>query len=202
MHYTAHYMEHHAAPKRTHVLPKSLIALSAAAAFMAGSASAAEPQGLGVYIEGGISAKSDGADTSTATIGLRVPTTVTFWGERLSLAVDVYVSQWERDAAGTGRRSYTQVGVVPMLRYRFDSGQSPWFVDGGIGVSYLDGKYQRGSQAFSTQWNFSDHLGVGRNFGADRRHELGVYVKHVSNASIKKPNPGETFYQLRYGYRF
>ena len=193
---------HFTAQKKRPVLPTSLLALTAATVLLAGTARAAEPQGLGVYIEGGLSTKTDGRDTSTATIGLHVPTRITFWGDSLSLGIDVYVSQWERDAASTGRRSYTQIGVVPMFRYRFDAGQSPWFVDGGIGVSYLDGRYWRGSQEFSTQWNFSDHLGVGRNFGTDRRHELGVYVKHVSNASIKTPNPGETFYQLRYGYRF
>ena len=27
-------------------------------------------------------------------------------------------------------------------------------------------------------------------------------VEHTSNASIKKPNPGENFVQLRYGYTF
>lgn len=78
----------------------------------------------------------------------------------------------------------------------------PWFVEGGIGLAYLNEPYRNASKEFGTQWNFSDHLGVGRSFGADRQHELGVYVKHVSNAGVRKPNPGETFAQLRYAYRF
>lgn len=181
----------------------ALLALAAAASLGFGTAaSAAEPQSLSIYLEGGMSAKTDGRDTANATVGLRVPTQVSFWGGSISLGWDVYLSQWKTDAFNGNRTQFTEVGVVPMFRYRFDAGQSPWFVDGGIGVSYMDGRYRRGNQEFSTEWNFSDHLGVGRNFGADRRHELGVYVKHVSNGSLKTPNPGETFYQLRYGYRF
>ena len=179
----------------------ALLALALFAAFGA-SAQAAEPQSMTVYLEGGQSAKTDGRDTSAAAIGLRIPTQTSFWGGSISLAWDVYLSEWKTDAFNGNRTHFTEVGVVPMFRYRFGAGQSPWFVDGGIGVSYMDGKYRRGNQEFSTEWNFSDHLGVGRNFGADQRHELGVYVKHVSNGSFKKPNPGETFYQLRYGYRF
>ena len=88
-----------------------------------------------------------------------------------------------------------------MLRWHFDQGRSDWFVEGGIGVSYLWDDYRVRSREFGSRWNFSDHLGFGRRFGADKRHELGLYVKHVSNAGLSKPNPGETFYLLRYGYR-
>ncbi|MDB5847400.1 MAG: hypothetical protein JWP29_1152 [Rhodoferax sp.] len=195
-----------AARIRTARLPSRALAIAtfavAATAVLGTSASAAEPQGLTVYVEGGKSAKTDGRATDTATIGLRIPTQTSFWGGSLSLAFDVYASQWRSDEVAGTRTQFTQLGVVPMFRYRFDAGQSPWFIDAGVGVSWLDGHYRRGNEEFSTEWNFSDHLGVGRNFGADNRHELGVYVKHVSNASIKSPNPGETFYQLRYGYRF
>lgn len=194
-------MRHSAAHHRP-ILLTAISMLAAASVFTSFSAHAAEPQGLGIYLEAGQSLESNGRDSTTGTIGLRVPTQTTFWGGSLSLAFDFYVSQWKTDELAGSRSHFTQVGVVPMLRYRFGAGQSPWFLDGGIGVSYIDGHARRGTQEFSTEWNFSDHLGVGRNFGADNRHELGVYVKHVSNAGFKRPNPGETFYQLRYGYRF
>lgn len=179
-----------------------LLALAALTAGYSGVANAAEPQSLGVYVEGGISQKSDGRNTEVGTIGLRIPTTVTFWNGSISLAVDTYISHWRTDAFAGNRTSFNQVGVVPMFRYRPDAGQSPWFVEAGVGASYLSDTYHRGNQAFGSRWNFSDHLGVGRSFGTDRRQELGVYVKHVSNAGLDGANPGETFYQLRYGYRF
>ena len=162
---------------------------------------AAEPQGPGIYLESG--RVVDGSvHTSMTAVGVRSSVTHTFWEGHISLRWDIYLSEWRTYAAPSGRRHFTQAGVVPMFRYRFDRGASPWFVEGGVGLSYLSASYSNRVKEFSTQWNFSDHLGVGRNFGIDRQHELGLYVKHVSNAGIKSPNPGETFVQLRYGYNF
>jgi hypothetical protein len=89
-----------------------------------------------------------------------------------------------------------------VLRYRFGRGGSDWFAEGGIGVSYFNGLYERDDKRFSTRFNFYDTLGVGRNFGARREHEVTLRVLHVSNGGIKKPNPGENFVQLRYGHSF
>jgi lipid A 3-O-deacylase len=150
-----------------------------------------------VYTEGGQTFQH-GVHTRGVTLGLRLPMQRTFWDGRITGAWDVYLSQWNSDAATGQDRHYAQVGLVPMFRYRFDGGQSPWFVEGGVGLSYLDKTYYTPTGHFSTQWNFSDHLGVGRNFGDGGRHSLGVYVKHVSNAGLRQPNPGETFIQLRY----
>lgn len=154
---------------------------------------------LSVYVEAG-QARHRGASTDSATLGLRVPTTHRFFAGRLSLAVDAYVSYWHADALPGERESFGQVGIVPMFRWRFDQGRSPWFVEAGVGASYLTQGYRTQTKTFGTRWNFSDHLGVGLNLGDQRRHELGLYVKHVSNAGLSHPNPGETFYLLRYGY--
>ena len=105
-------------------------------------------------------------------------------------------------AAPPARRDNTQLGVVPMARYRFADGQSPWFVEGGIGLSYLTATHHTPNGHFGSRWNFSDHLGVGRNFGAQRQHEVSLQAKHVSNAGLRKPNPGETCVQIRYAHRF
>lgn len=159
----------------------------------------AAPQGLGLYLEAG-QARHHGATTDALTLGVRAPTGIQFFEGRLSLAVDAYASRWHADALPGERDSFTQLGLVPMLRWRFDEGRSPWFVEGGVGASYLLDTYRTRTKEFGWRWNFSDHLGVGLSFGEHRRHELGVYLKHVSNAGLKKPNPGETFYQLRYTY--
>ncbi|MBC7681219.1 MAG: acyloxyacyl hydrolase [Ferruginibacter sp.] len=164
-----------------------------------GIASAAEPTTAAIYVEGGRTFEH-GSDTTTATLGLRLPVQCAFWDGRVAVAWDLYLSDWKTDVLPGQRSHYTQVGLVPMFRYRFDAGQSPWFVEAGVGISYLSDTYQTANKSFSTQWNFSDHIGVGRSFGAERRQELGAYVKHISNAGVRRPNPGETFLQLRYGY--
>lgn len=114
---------------------------------------------------------------------------------------ELFASYWHAKS-DDGRKSYAQVGLVPVLRYRFDQGRSDWFAEGGIGVSYFNGLYQRGDKRFSTRFNFYDTIGVGRSFGARRQHELSLRVGHVSNAGIKEPNPGENFFQLRYAHSF
>ena len=114
---------------------------------------------------------------------------------------EAYVSYW-RARAAAGRQSFTQIGVVPIFRYRPEQGRSDWFGEAGIGVSTMDRLYNTPNKQFSTRFNFVDSIGVGRSFGAQRRHELGVRVVHVSNASIKRPNPGENFLQLRYAVMF
>ncbi|MES3001726.1 MAG: acyloxyacyl hydrolase [Pseudomonadota bacterium] len=112
-----------------------------------------------------------------------------------------WISQW-RARQVTGRESFTQLGFQPLLRLRFAGGVSPWFAEAGIGVTYTDEVYHSATKTFSTKFNFKDTLGVGRSFGADRKQELGLRVSHFSNASIKRPNPGENFLQLRYAHSF
>lgn len=172
-------------------------ACAIAAALAAGGPAAAQSWGL--YLEGGRAPHSE-LHTDMATIGLRVPTQVAFLDGSLRLSVDAYLSRWHAKALPGERDHFLQVGIVPMLRWRPDGGRSPWFVEGGIGASYLTHGYRTAVKAFGSRWNFSDHLGVGLGFGAQRRHELGLYVKHVSNAGLSKPNPGETFWVLRYSY--
>jgi lipid A 3-O-deacylase len=66
----------------------------------------------------------------------------------------------------------------------------------------MDRKFRTQDKEFSTAFNFVDVIGVGRSIGADRRQELSLRISHISNAGIKKPNPGEEFLQLRYAVMF
>jgi hypothetical protein len=112
------------------------------------------------------------------------------------------LNQWRADAMGGGKQSLTQIAVVPSLRMRLAQGRSPWFLEVGVGLSYMDRLLVTPNKSFSTRWNFYDLLGAGYSFGASREHELGVRWVHVSNAGLKKPNPGQDFLQLRYTQRF
>ena len=173
--------------------------LLALTALIAVDASAYDLRPAGVFIEGG------GAQGGTriATVGVTWPWAwrrESHWGE-LSGHTEAFISHWRGEGL-TQRVQFNQVGVIPVLRYRFSKGQSDWFVEGGIGLSWMDEVYVTRNKQFSTRFNFVDVLGAGRNFGVDRRHELSLRVTHVSNAGIKKPNPGENLVQLRYAVRF
>lgn len=118
-------------------------------------------------------------------------------GGELTGMTEAYMSHWNGRGM-TQRVSFTQLSLVPTLRYRFSRGRSDWFLEAGIGLSVMDGMYRTTDKDFSTHFNFVDVLGVGRSFGPQRRRELSLRVSHISNGNIRKPNPGENFLQLRY----
>jgi lipid A 3-O-deacylase len=149
----------------------------------------------GAFVEAGIADHS----AYSATLGVVWPWA---WrreihGGELTGMTEAYISHWN-GRGGAERVSFTQLGLVPTLRYRFGRGRSDWFMEAGIGISAMDGKYRTTDKDFSTSFNFVDVLGMGRSFGPQRRQELSLRVSHISNGNIKKPNPGENFLQLRY----
>lgn len=154
------------------------------------------------YVEAGVAR----GGTWTASLGLNLPWTFerALFDGQLTGHWDAYISQWSaRNATPAGvREAWTQLALVPTLRFRFDQGRSPWFIEGGIGLSVLDSRYQTRRKTFSTQFNFADHQALGWSFGERRQHEVLLILRHASNAGIKKPNPGENFLQVRYSKVF
>ena len=117
----------------------------------------------------------------------------------LTAHTELMVNHWDAREAGGSRQSFTQLVVLPSLRMRLSRGASPWFIELGIGASWMDRLFVTPEKSFSTQWNFFDMMGVGHSLGGrDGGHEIGLRWVHVSNAGIKRPNPGQDFIQLRY----
>jgi len=114
---------------------------------------------------------------------------------------EVAVGQWRVREGGDERYS-TQFGVTPVLRLYPEGVAYGWFLEGGIGANAISPTYRNGGDRFSSVFNFGDHLGVGRRFGAQGQHEIGLRVQHFSNCGLDTPNPGENFVQLRYVQRF
>lgn len=88
-----------------------------------------------------------------------------------------------------------QIYLTPALTYRTGN----FTIDGGIGLSWLDGR-QLGTKTLSTNFQFTDHIGV--SYKVSKNVSIGYRITHVSNADIKKPNPGIDGQQLflRYTY--
>lgn len=153
----------------------------------------------GYFVQGGIA--EEHAWNATAGVVWPWAWRASVMGTELSAITEAYVSHWDSRTA-TGRRSFVQVGVVPLVRLRLEQGRSPWFLEAGIGLSLLDHKFETETKRFTTSFNFVDVVGVGRSFGSARQQELGLRLQHVSNAGIKAPNPGQNFVQLRYASSF
>ena len=121
----------------------------------------------------------------------------------LSGYFDADFGRWTTDRNGVkGYAWMTQVGLAPVLRLRPAGAAAEWFAEIGVGANYILPLYRSGSKRFSTEFNFGDHVAIGRDFGSRDQHEVALRAEHFSNAGIAHPNPGENFAQLRYSYRF
>ncbi|WP_301804064.1 acyloxyacyl hydrolase [Variovorax ginsengisoli] len=157
----------------------------------------------GIYIDLG---RGD-PDTDSLTLGYAMPWS---WrgspapGGPLSFYWDFFLSQWRAPLPpnGADKRSYTQLGAIANWRWRFNQGESPWFVEAGIGATVMDQLYRTPDREFSTAFQFTEQLGVGLSLGAQGAHEVSLRFQHFSNAGIKEPNPGENFVRVRYLYRY
>lgn len=153
-----------------------------------------------VYLQAAHTARAPDAWTLGATLPWR-NWNRTFWGSEVRGYWDLYLSQWAGDGHD-GRFHTTLLGVTPSFRITPDDGRSRWFFDTGVGATLANHRYVTLDKAFSTRLNFATHLGIGVLLGAQRRHELQLRLEHVSNAGIKKPNPGANFLQMRYALHF
>lgn len=112
------------------------------------------------------------------------------------------VAQWRGRDAGTDYASLVDVSLIPLLRWPAPTtaGIRP-FVEAGLGVHLLSHTRINDDRQLSTAFQFGSHADVGIAFGAQQRWELSGFIHHTSNASIKQPNDGLTYFGvvLRYG---
>jgi hypothetical protein len=122
---------------------------------------------------------------------------------QLSGYYEGFLSVWSYpDGTASGHTQLAQIGLTPVFRWTPSHGASPWFVEGGIGLTLTSKLYQPVGKRFSTAFNFGDQIALGRRFGDEGRHEVSLRLQHFSNGAIKHPNPGENFCEVRYAYRF
>jgi lipid A 3-O-deacylase len=144
-------------------------------------------------------------DTRTVTAGLmwqwerRWP----LWGGELGGYWELALGHWQSTRQhGSPYAIVTQLGLTPTWRWRPQAGTSPWFVEAAIGINVMTPIYENRDRRFSTAFNFGDHVAIGRHLDARGRHEIALRYEHFSNGGVRRPNPGENFWQLRYAARW
>ncbi|NMM26356.1 MAG: acyloxyacyl hydrolase [Glaciimonas sp.] len=106
---------------------------------------------------------------------------------------DLTLGQWR----GTQYRNQpdtiqniTDIGITPVFRFQRDSKIGP-YAEAGIGAHLLSQVYDNNGRAFSTAFQFGDHIGIGYVFA--NKIDLGLKIQHFSNGGIKHPNSGANF---------
>jgi len=103
------------------------------------------------------------------------------------------LSYWQGRQRPTPNPSLVDIGLMPVLRWTAPGGGSAHpFAEGGIGINLLSSTRLNNDRAFSTAFQFGELGGIGVSFGPENKYALEVYVQHVSNGNIKKPNDGFT----------
>jgi lipid A 3-O-deacylase len=155
-----------------------------------------------------ITIKAGVGDSDATMVGTGLRWDWDFWRMRrkseLTAHTELMLNEWHAEKPDrSAYRYYTQVVLLPSLRMRLDRGASPWFLEVGIGLSWMSHKFQTPDKQFGSEWNFYDVLGAGYTFGGPRgKQEADLRLVHFSNAGLKDPNPGLNFVQLRYSREF
>ena len=91
------------------------------------------------------------------------------------------------------------VGFTPVFRFQNDNKKGIYY-EAGIGVHLLSSLYKNDSRELSTAFQFGDHIGIG--YVMQNNWEVALKLQHFSNASIKRPNGGANFLELKAAYHF
>jgi hypothetical protein len=88
--------------------------------------------------------------------------------------------------------------LTPLFDWTTAVGPGHALLETGLGTAYLSST-ELGPDQYSTNWHFSQILGVGYVYG---NWQLGWRYQHISNGGIKKPNNGQNFHGLALKYHY
>lgn len=128
---------------------------------------------------------------------------LTWWpigGWNFGLVGEAHAVYWHTN--GNVNSSIEEFGATPVLRFEKSGGAIRPYVEAGVGVRMLTHARISSSYTLSSGFQFADMVGVGAKFGAHQQYQLGYRFQHLSNASIKRPNPGIDFHQVYVQYNF
>ncbi|WP_324779299.1 acyloxyacyl hydrolase [Thiobacillus sedimenti] len=145
-------------------------------------------------------AGADG-DYERAGLSLRfAPVWTDTWGRwRADVRPELELSHLRYTGSQAGPDTLNLGGAIARLHLAHGEGRIRPYVEGGLGVA-LFSRDRLGGKGFSTDFQFSEHVGFGAELTG--RGFLGLQYSHYSNADIEKPNDGLDLVQVVLGARF
>ncbi len=117
---------------------------------------------------------------------------------------ELLLSYWEGEEGHTGVSSLHEAGISLLLRYsctRLPLSTIRPYIDAGFGLHYLTEDRIEGKE-LGRHWQAGSNIGVGLLFPRDERFELGLRLRHLSNAGTDEFNWGVNQLLARFGVRF
>jgi hypothetical protein len=174
--------------------------LLCAGLYAALSAENARADTFGLQLAGGVAERG----LHKADLGLVWDPNINWWDNgswHFSLVGEAHLAYWET-SEGTEHHDIDEFGASPMVRFIKDGGAIRPYVEAGAGVRLLSHTTFSDLYTLSTAFQFAETVGVGIQFGSHRQYLTGLRFQHVSNADIKRPNPGANFSEVYLQYNF
>lgn len=121
-------------------------------------------------------------------------------GWNFTTVVEGHAVYWNTN--GNVHHTIGEFGVTPILRFEKSAGTIRPFVEAGVGLRLLTSPRVSESYTLSSGFQFADMVGVGVKFGGRMQYQVGYRFQHLSNAGIKRPNPGIDFHSVYVQYNF
>lgn len=165
----------------------------AASVLAAGAVAAAEPA-VSVF-----HGEHDNYDRTGLSVRLG-PVWESGWGAwHAGLLPELELSRFRYSGSTAGPNTLNQAGAIGLLRMVRGKGNFQPYAELGLGAALLS-RSDLGPKVFSTAFQFSQHAGLGLEFGG--RFSVGWRFSHYSNGDIEMPNDGIDLHQLLIGASF
>ena len=118
--------------------------------------------------------------------------------------VEIAASYWEGDEGHTGNDSLHEAGISALLRckcLRPPHARVRPYAEAGFGLHYLT-ENRIESKELGRQWLAGSDAGIGLLFFRDERLEIGLRIRHLSNAGTDEMNWGVNQALARAAFRF
>jgi len=110
-----------------------------------------------------------------------------------------YLRAFPHIGASINNKGFTS-NIYTGLTWQFDL-KDFMLIEASLGVSLNNGEIRTSKKrrALGLKLMFRESFSVG--YLIDKQHSVAIMIDHISNADIRKPNPGLTDIGIRYGYR-
>jgi lipid A 3-O-deacylase len=155
----------------------------------------------GVQFSGGLADH----DIKKADLGLVWDPGLNWWeigGYHFTVVGEAHAAYWDIQESGASHPNIWEFGLTPVFRFIKSSGWFRPYIEAGVGVRALSHVRETDDRTFSTSFQFADMVGIGAQFGEHQQYQGGFRFQHISNASIKDPNPGSNWSEIYVQYNF